>query len=78
MKRAELDDRLALTTAMAGRAGLTLDAAVGPEAALHMARRCAECTRTETCRLALIGGKLTDVPGYCLNRETIETLAARR
>ncbi len=78
MKQANLDDRLALTRAMAARNGLDLDNAVGPDRALRMARRCADCTKTETCRLALIGGQGVALPGFCLNRETIETLAARR
>ncbi len=74
----ELDDRLALTRAMAARSGVTLETAVAPEAARRMAERCANCTKTETCRLALVTGQGEDLPGFCLNRETIETLSARR
>ncbi|MEM0949587.1 MAG: DUF6455 family protein [Pseudomonadota bacterium] len=78
MKHSDLEDRLALTRAMAARAGLDLETETGVEKARRMAERCAGCVQTETCRLALIAGGGDNVPGYCLNRETIEALAARR
>lgn len=78
MRKPELDDRLALTQAMAEQNGVALENEVSREAALRMARCCAACTQTDTCRIALISGKIRDIPGFCLNRETIEALASRR
>ena len=76
-------ERYWMTQGVASKAGVDLAGEVArgelSEGALNrLVDRCAKCTQTEACRLMLTQGCADSLPGYCLNRETIEALAARR
>lgn len=80
------EGRFWLTDAMARTAGVSLSQSIargqiGRSAAAELLERCAQCTKEAECLLHLVqdaGGDGGEVPSYCLNRETIEALRARR
>ena len=80
------EGRFWLTDAMARTAGVSIADAVARgelslDATQRLGRTCANCTKTDNCLLYLAereGDPPGDIPGYCLNRELLQALAAAR
>lgn len=69
-----------LTQAMARSAGVSISSALAtdrlsPGGFAEMVARCGACSKTDCCLLHLADPRSEDVPGYCLNHETIAALS---